>query len=60
MPIIGFLILALTMIILLAVDRPTQTLIGALVVAIGGLVSWHVVRRSRCAPAATPTLSPAS
>ena len=45
LPIIVFLVLVVIMVALFAVGRPMQTLIGAVVVALGIPVSWFVVRR---------------
>lgn len=54
-PILVFLLLVLSMLVLFAVGRPTETLIGAVVIALGIPASWLVVRR----PALTATDSPA-
>lgn len=51
LPIAMFLVLVVVMIVLFALGRPTQTLIGAAVVALGIPVSWFVVRRPRRPPA---------
>lgn len=56
-PIIMFLVLVLVMIVLFAVGRPVQTLIGAGVVALGIPVSWFVVKRPTTPALAVP-LSP--
>jgi amino acid transporter len=53
-PIVVFLLLVLTMIALFAAGRPTQTLIGAFVVALGVPASWLVVRRPGRAAGASP------
>jgi APA family basic amino acid/polyamine antiporter len=45
LPIAMFLVLVLVMIVLFAVGRPVQTLIGTAVVAVGIPVSWFVVKR---------------
>jgi APA family basic amino acid/polyamine antiporter len=47
LPIAMFLVLVAVMIVLFAVGRPMQTLIGAAVVALGIPVSWFVVRGNR-------------
>ena len=44
LPIIVFLVLVVIMVALFAIGRPMQTLIGAVVVALGIPVSWLVVR----------------
>jgi APA family basic amino acid/polyamine antiporter len=45
LPIAMFLVLVVVMIVLFALGRPMQTLIGAAVVALGIPVSWFVVKR---------------
>jgi basic amino acid/polyamine antiporter, APA family len=45
LPIVVFLVLVAVMVTLFAVGRPLQTLIGAVVVALGVPASWAVVRR---------------
>jgi APA family basic amino acid/polyamine antiporter len=45
LPIIVFLLLVVAMIVFFTVGRPVQTLIGAVVVALGIPVAWVVVRR---------------
>ena len=45
LPIAMFLVLVLVMIVLFAVGRPVQTLIGTAVVALGVPVSWLVIKR---------------
>ena len=54
LPIAMFLVLVVVMIVLFAVGRPVQTLIGATVVALGIPVSWFVVKRPH-RPTASPT-----
>jgi APA family basic amino acid/polyamine antiporter len=54
LPIAMFLVLVVVMIVLFALGRPVQTLIGATVVALGIPVSWFVVRRPQ-RPTASPT-----
>jgi APA family basic amino acid/polyamine antiporter len=44
LPVIVFLVLVVVMVVLFAVGRPVQTLIGAAVVALGIPVAWMVVR----------------
>jgi hypothetical protein len=45
LPIIVFLILVAAIVVLFAVARPVQTLISALVVAVGIPVAWMVIKR---------------
>ena len=47
LPILVFLVLVVVMVALFAVGRPTQTLIGATVVALGIPVSWIVIKHPR-------------
>ena len=54
LPIIVFLVLVVIMVALFAVGRPMQTLIGAVVVALGIPVSWFVVRPGVVASRQTP------
>jgi len=55
LPIAMFLVLVVVMIVLFALRRPMQTLIGAAVVALGIPVSWFVVKRPRRAVAISTT-----
>jgi APA family basic amino acid/polyamine antiporter len=47
LPIIVFLTLVVAIVLLFAVARPVQTLIGAVVIALGIPVSWLVVKRPK-------------
>lgn len=53
LPIIVFLLLVVIMVVLFAVGRPVQTVIGGVVVALGIPVSWLVVKRGRRSSAAS-------
>ena len=55
-PITVFLALVVVMVVLFAVGRPVQTLIGAAVIALGIPVSWAVIKGPRPAEA-SPALS---
>jgi APA family basic amino acid/polyamine antiporter len=56
LPIIVFLVLVVVTFGMFAVGRPVQTLIGAIVVALGIPVSWIVIKRPRRAPTATDVI----
>jgi APA family basic amino acid/polyamine antiporter len=56
-PIIVFLLLVMVMVGLFSIGRPLQTLVGAIVVAVGIPVSWLVIKRPRPALAVSSTVS---